>query len=661
MLVQVSPSLNIYDTLAYNFRGDPALLKPGLRVVVPLNNRLTLAWVTETRSDYKGRVKDIIAVVRDEYGQYRPDTRYLEFTRAVSRLYFASMGTLLDASLPPKYKPIGSLYFKNPAKEDKEERFSRYPLAQILHWSKNGSIECFYKHKEAKTPGSESLREPGSSPAAGTFSVPSADAHTDTPDHLFLISYAREPYYLQRIRESQANGHSVLVTVPDNLTAAYLKEIFRRGGIEADLYNSTLTPKDRDSLWHDYAVTGKTGVVIGGLSAVLLPIRNLGLIICEASGSSIYKRPYFSPYNVQVLSQLRAQYFHIPLVEGYSSPTVGAIQNSTRVFLRDERETKIPVNVLPIKKDTRGIPGEIQEMVSNYLAEEKKILVLLNRKEGVNFLYCEKCQKPQKCPSCDGYMDIEGEEDFHVTCRRCQKEIEHHNQCPKCEGPLSLIEDISVSAMKKFLKDRVMEADITSISSEALKEEHIHTVLGRVNASRVVIATPVVVNPFFKNLFEAVVYLRPESFFNLDKYDAAEKVFSLVSELREIVKSGGSIDVFSTFHFHYALRLIDDEPGFFEREIKYREWFHLPPFFNVYHIEVRGTELRKLAAAMRKIYQEFKEPFKIKKKGVYLADRKASKGKYKYRGILEAHVKPEGIIESGLLGNRDITIRLEMA
>ena len=45
---------------------------------------------------------------------------------------------------------------------------------------------------------------------------------------------------------------------------------------------------------------------------------------------------------------------------------------------------------------------------------------------------------------------------------------------------------------------------------------------------------------------------------------------------------GGELHVFSVFHFHYALQYLMDEEQFFERELKYRQWFMLPPFASVY-------------------------------------------------------------------------------
>jgi primosomal protein N' len=637
MIVQVSPSLNIFEPLSYHYRGEPELIKPGVRVVVPVGNRLTAGWITETFSHYQGRVKDIIAVIRDDY---TPGSQFMAFVRAVSHLYFVSMGSLLDYSLPPGKKPITALYFENRENQGKVEKLNRYSAAELERLAKDGAIQCFYKT--------------GAALQQKTAAVES-EAQNETPgDHRFLIGFKREIHYRQIIDDCLRRGKSVLITVPDNLTAAYLQE--KLG--EVDIYSSELKPKERDTLRDDYAAKGKTGVVLGGLSAVFLPIQNLGLVICDRAGSSIYKRRTFSRYDVHVLSQLRAKHFNIPLVEGFSTTTVQTYRNSSQVKIEDKREEKVPVEVRMIKSRIRGIPQEFQELMSGYFLENKKILVILNKKESANFLFCEKCKKIQRCPSasCEGYIDVDGEEVFHIKCRRCGLEKEAHNHCPKCGESLSLIEDISLASVKKFVKTRVAETGITSLSSEGLKEDHLPSVLKRVGESKVVIATPVIVNPFFKNMFDAVIYLRPESFFNLEEYDAAEKIFSLVSEFRELVKPSGTIDVFSTFHFHYSLKLVNDERGFFERELKYREWFQLPPFFNVYHIEVRGKELRKLAAEMRGIYRKFKEPLKIKR--IYLVSRQPTRGMCKYKGILEAHAQPEVILESGLLQNRDVSIDL---
>ncbi len=63
MLIRISISANIFETLTYRFNGDADLLNVGQRVVVPLVNRLVTGWVIEKDVQYKGRVKSITGIL----------------------------------------------------------------------------------------------------------------------------------------------------------------------------------------------------------------------------------------------------------------------------------------------------------------------------------------------------------------------------------------------------------------------------------------------------------------------------------------------------------------------------------------------------------------------------------------------------------------------
>ena len=633
MLIHVSLSLNIFDALTYNYQGEEDRLQTGQRVIVPIGNRLAAGWVIEKNIRYTGKVKNIIGTVKDNYTPGKP---FIDFIRSVSGIYFSSMGTLLDSSLSPKHKSVNNLYLES---DGKREKFKNLSLNRLQQLSKDGPIEFFYKT--------------GDDEQDEIITPESAISHPGEIKNKYLLGFSRFEAYKEIIADSLSRNRSVLITVPDNLTAAFFKENLQ----DIDIYNSEIKLNEREKLWQDYAGKGKAGVIVGGLSAALLPIQNLGVIISGRAGSSTYKRSFYSRYNIHLLSQLRAAHFNIPLVEGFSTYTVQSFQNRSQLFIEDKRQEcdrDIAVAVHMLKRKVKGIPGELVELLKSYFLENKKILIVLNKKIASNFLFCEKCKKIHKCPSCDSFIKVE--EEFDIRCSRCGFEKKAFTHCTKCSEPLALIEDIGISSVKKIIKSQVIETGLMSLSAEGLKEDHIHSVLKRIHASKIVIATPIILNPFFKDIFDAVIYLRPESHFNMEDYDAAEKIFSIVSELKELVKGSGTLDIFSTFHFHYALKLVNEEEKFFERELKYREWFHLPPFCNVYHIKVKNKELRKLAKEMRNIYNQFKGSLNIKR--VYLTTRQKVRGVYK--GTMEAHAQPADILQSGLLKKRDVAVDLEL-
>lgn len=666
MLVRVSASLNIYEPLTYNYTGPEEDIKPGLRVIIPLGNRLVPGWVIDTDSSYTGKVKNITGIIKDEY---LPDRCFIEFARAVSEIYFTSMGLLLDGSLSPKRKSLRQVYFLPRGSEEtkKAEKLFKY-AKDARQFHQDIPVEFFYKNippASALDNPSAGITLPGQE-AAKKPAVPPGSGEPQPQEETFLLSTNRLDHYREIIADNLNRGKSVLILVPDNLTARYLKQNI--AGV--DIYNSDVKEKERESLWQEYAF-GKAGVIVGGQSAALLPIKNPGIIICERAGSSMFKRSYYTKFDTSLLARIRAKAFHIPLLSGFSTYTTEAYHRKNSISIeragagsqlgtpKDKEEEKtIPVEVRMLTAKDTGIPARLIELIKGYFLENKKILVVLNKKESAAFLFCPKCKKIQKCPRCFGTLKIKSENKSAsldiISCTRCGFEKKGFAPCPKCKEELTMIEEMSIASLKQAIKREIVETGVLSLSSEGIKGEI--GIVNRLRASKIVISTPVVINPFFKDIFDAVIYIKPESLFNTDEYSAAEMIFSLISEIRELIKDTGSIDVFSTFHFHYSLKLINDEPGFFERELKYREWFHLPPFANVYHIEVKAKNLRTLGKEMRKIYQTHKAGLGIEK--IYLSSRRKVQGTYK--GIIEAHTLPGPIHGSGLLQKRNITIDLHM-
>jgi primosomal protein N' len=140
----------------------------------------------------------------------------------------------------------------------------------------------------------------------------------------------------------------------------------------------------------------------------------------------------------------------------------------------------------------------------------------------------------------------------------------------------------------------------------------------------------------------------------MNEYNTGEMIFSMVAELKEMIRTDGVIHIFSVFHFHYALKLIESENDFFKREMKYREWFLLPPFYQVYTLEIKSGSLRKLGARMRELHTQFRSMLNINH--IFLVSRTKIRGNYK--GNMEIHSDPDTIRKSGILNGKDIRLQV---
>ena len=373
----------------------------------------------------------------------------------------------------------------------------------------------------------------------------------------------------------------------------------------------------------------------------MLPLADPGVIILDRASSPLYQRTFSTPFRIDHLAAIRAQTGGIPLLRGAASHSCSTFWLQDRQRITDQRrQPGVACQVHMLKGRERGIPPEIVDMIRLNFLGKKKILVLVNRIKPVLHLFCSQCRKIASCPHCGGILQVE--ESQKAACRGCTFRREALNDCPRCGQNLSLLHDISIDSLSRAVEHAVGEKAALLITAADLKAPA--ATMEAAHAHPVVIATPAALNPFFREMFDVVVFVKPESFFNMEDFNAAEMIYATGAEIGETLKAGGELHVFSVFHFHYALQFLRDEEKFFERELKYRQWFILPPFAGVYQLELKDGDLRSLAAAMRGLHGKHREELQIRR--TYLVSRQPLRGTY--RGILELHTSAEKIARAGL-------------
>jgi primosomal protein N' len=611
--ISVALSCNILEPLTYQVKTDELPLRVGMRVMVPLGKRIVSGWVLELNSNYQGRLKNILGMIDDPFC---PDETFLEFARQSAVAYFTSIGVFLDHALPASKKNLKKLCLELDGQVNKITGFSPGQLEKMAAIK---PLRFFFREKTL---------------AQADFAK-APTAHAAQPNRI-LLDTDRERDYRESSLAVIASGKSVLLLVPDNASARFWKKVWP----ELDIYNSETRPAEREAIWRQYQ-QGKNGMVCGGLSAILLPLPNPGLVIVDRAASPLYQRTFRSPFKTDHLARIRAHTSAIPILLGASSHSCATYQQRENMTAADRRHDRgLSCQVHMLKSKDRGIPDAIVQLVNQNFLQKKKILILVNKIEPARHLFCANCGKIAACPSCGGILQVADPQ--QAACRRCSFCQETLAACPRCQNSLILLHDISLTSLARAIERTVSGKSILTLSAAELKD--IERIIPAIQDSAVVMATPAALNPYFRNIFSAVIYIKPESFFGMDEFNSAEMIFTTTAEIMETLVPEGELHVFSVFHFHYALQFLMDEEKFFERELKYRQWFMLPPFSDVYQLEIKSGTLRALALSMREIYMKYKSELQIKK--IYLASRQPLRGVY--RGVLELHAPADKIIGAGL-------------
>lgn len=625
MIIEVSLSLGLFDTFAYEFKGDPDEIYPGLRVVVPLWNRIATGWVIKCRSDYKGKVKPVLGVIRDDY---LPGDSFLSFAEKVSETFFLSTGKILDNSLSPRRRSVKNICVKVDGKAVSIEKFT---LTKFTDISKGVPVELFYK----------TIEEPEDPVGDKTKSLTNDNI---SKNKVLFLKYSRIEEYIKIWELNRPRGKSVLLILPNNLSM----EKYKAAIPDINIYNSTAGIKYREDLWK--AVQKEPVFIGGGELSLFLPFSNIGTIIVEKPGSFYYSRNLYSGIDIRRVAEIRSAAFNTDLVYGAPTYTASLYRNKENICVRDEREEKnIKLNVLRIKPGEKTVPGKVIDLVNMYYFEKKRVLIIINKKRSTGFLFCPECKKIERCSRCGGSIKAEGE--FSAVCLKCGYKNQHLNSCEKCNTELKIVMDISAESVRSGIEARIPEKDILVLNIEDVEKDVF--IYKKISEKNIVISTPAIINNLSENTFDSIIFIKPESFFDLNEHNSAELIFCTIADLKEIITKDGNIDIFSTFFFHYSLKNADNEMEFFERELKYRRYFMLPPYADIYILEIKDKDLKVLGKKMRNLYGDFREKFNISR--IYLHSRAKKRGFFK--GIFELHTDAEYLIESGLTKRRDVTVK----
>jgi len=616
--VEVALSLNTSENFSYELKGDVSSVYKGMRVIVPVWNRLASGWIINTESEYKGKVKPVLGVVEDEY---IPDEKYLRFITEISDTFMISAGKLLDSSLSPAMRSKGGLFCGS---EEGDFQVFRKSVNELTKLGCGSTLKLFYKKK-----GLEENRQSESTPGKSEIPITSGKS-------IYLNNYRKDHYNKIWSRE-KSWGRTPIIVLPNNLSM----ERYEHELNDLQIYNSNVKAGTREKLW-TMARSGESLFIGGGESVLFLPVSNPGTVIIEKPGSFFYGRNIASGIDLRKAARIKSRIMGVDLIEGSNSLT--SYHYFSRDFFKiDDKRTDSDESI-SVKKLDPGIkipPEQVIESIIKHFIKGERILVIVSRKGSKKFLFCPECKALYKCPSCGGSASISS--NAEIICPSCSFSTSDVTECSKCGSGFKVIEDLSVNSLKKRLAEKAGSQYLFSFESE--KKVNVSN-LERPDSSEksIVILTPSEAGSIPEQAFDHAVIIKPESFFDLNNYNGGEQMYLFVRGLREVLIPNGKVDVYSVFHFHYSLKKINEEKQFLDRELKYRELFQLPPYFEVFYLKLSDRSLRGLGKKMRDVLCDFSDFFSIKRS--YLISRSRIRGFY--QGSIQIHSERGKLSDSGI-------------
>jgi len=290
--------------------------------------------------------------------------------------------------------------------------------------------------------------------------------------------------YFERIKEIIKNNQQVLILLPEIFLTNQFKDRFEEFfGFVPSIWHSKIGIKSKRKIWQGI-MDNKLKLVIGARSSLLLPFKNLGLIVLDEEHDPSYKQDEGIIYHARDMAIARASFENIPIHLVSAVPSLETFNNIKKQkynhtkLINRYSESPLPearvINLqkTELKKD-HFIAKETIDIANEYLKKNNQVLFFLNRRGYAPFLICKKCGFKHLCSSCSIYLT------YHksinkLICHHCGNKVKKEKNCTTgkdlCDfrmygpGVEKIQEELKVIFPKKSI--RIFSSDFLSKKGE---------------------------------------------------------------------------------------------------------------------------------------------------------------------------------------------------
>ncbi|HSX38245.1 MAG TPA: primosomal protein N' [Chlamydiales bacterium] len=640
VFVEVLLDQNLQKKLDYAVPNEWAtLVKPGMRVAVPLKNSVKKGTIVEIKNCTSWAHVRPIANLLSITEELSPEQWQL--AHWIARYYAAPLQRVLKCFIPPNVRKQSQakaqiyLTLNQPLEECKQTASQlriAYPdeaLVLDLMFQKNKG--CFIaefpdKMKKAvqrlikkkilaakKIPiESDLLLEEDFFQSKSKIlnesqqNCLSAIEHSLSENqfaaHLIhgVTGSGKTEIYLQAIAKTLALQKAALLLVPEiSLTSQTIERFRSRFSEKIAILHHKRSLGERGLAWERLR-RGEIRIAIGARSAIFAPIQNLGLIIVDEEHDNSYKQsgepPFYHARNVAVM---RAHLQKAVVLLGSATPSIESRYNADigkyKLHVIPSRATNAPlpkVQIVDMKKvylKNSGFTHFSEELINGIekrLQNGEQTLLFLNRRGYHRLQICASCSTVVKCPHCDLGLTYHRSAN-HLLCHLCHFQRETSRTCSQCGASNTLqfkgfgTEHVERSLHAVFPEIRTLRMDRDTTQK---KESH-ETIFKQFRAHKadVLIGTQMIAKGFHFPSVTLVGVLNADAPLTIPDFRSSELVFQLLTQIAG--RSGRSdlsgeviLQTFLPEHPVIHLAASHDYDSFYAAEIKERRLFAFPPF-----------------------------------------------------------------------------------
>lgn len=423
--------------------------------------------------------------------------------------------------------------------------------------------------------------------------------------------------YIEAAKKTMLAGQSVIVLVPEIALTSQLIAEFSQHFSSIIITHSTMTEAQRHVAWQQALEADEPTIVIGPRSALFSPLANLGLIIIDECHEPSYKQEQHPRYSALRTASILANYHRAKLILGSATPSIAdrfLAEQSERPILRLTHLARAnavtpTVKVIDLKDRSQFtkhsfISNQLISTIQNSLDQKQQVLLFHNRRGSAPTTLCKECGWLALCPRCFLPLTLHAD-NFRLQCHLCNFTQPVPTSCPHCHATEVIHKGIGTKAIEEavrrlFPKANIYRFDGDSHSSETVDRRYQDLYDGTID---IIIGTQIIAKGLDLPNLTTVGILQADSGLNLPDFQAGERVFQLISQVRgRVGRSAKSstliVQSYQPNDLHVQTGIAQDYEAFYSAALAERERRHFPPFCHLLKLTTSyKTERAAITAA----------------------------------------------------------------
>lgn len=416
--------------------------------------------------------------------------------------------------------------------------------------------------------------------------------NSEEREHLIygVTGSGKTEVYFELIRRTLDSGKKALFLLPEiSLTPQMTKRIEKAfKGRRIAVIHSKITEARRARFMTDIA-RGEIDIVLGARSAVLCPLRNIGIVVVDECHEGSYSQENRPRYHAVKVAKKLAALQEARLVLGSATPDICDYYEHDRrgtlsLLNRRYGNYAMPSSVIVDMRheSDKIVSSTLDRAIRDRLSKREQIILFLNRKGFSRMIQCDRCGHVFKCPNCDISMTYYRSSN-RICCNYCGYEEKAPENCPECGDEELDFNGIGTEKIEEEIQKRYPDAIVSRIDRSVMTS---NTRLAEITDAfeegkiDILIGTQMIAKGLDFPKVTLVGIMSADLQLYIPHYTASEKAFQLFTQVsgragRSGLRSEVVIQTYSPSHNSISNQGYID---FYKKELIYRNKIGYPPY-----------------------------------------------------------------------------------